>query len=206
MAPMLRLLLIRHGATSAVRTAAFARAEPLEPAARSAATALKGGLPSRHIALTGPEPACRETAACLGLDAAAVPELAGCDMGAWRGMTLDQLQSEDPAGLMAWLADPDAAPHGGETLSQCAARVAAWMNAAAATATGFMVVIADAGPIKAAVCTALEAPPSTFWRLDVAPLGVTELHARDGRWTLRHFNAPLGGCRNTAPGARSLGA
>ena len=190
---MLRLLLIRHGATVAVRERAFADDEPLEPAARERAEQLAGSLPARAIAFSGPEPACRETAAALGLDAGSVTALAGCDVGSWRGQTLDRLQEDDPAGLIAWMSEPDAAPHGGESLTVFARRVSEWMHVSAAgtAGAGFLVAIVDAGVIKAAVCHALDAPPAAFWRLDVSPLSVSELHARDGRWTVRHLNAPL---------------
>jgi broad specificity phosphatase PhoE len=74
---MLRLLLIRHGATLAVREAAFADGEPLEPAARERAEQLAGSLPARAVAVSGPEPACRETAEALGVNAAVGTTLAG---------------------------------------------------------------------------------------------------------------------------------
>ena len=35
---------------------------------------------------------------------------------------------------------------------------------------------------------ALDAPPIAFWRIDVAPLSITELHAHDGRWTVTRVN------------------
>jgi len=35
---------------------------------------------------------------------------------------------------------------------------------------------------------ALAAPLTAFWQLDATPLGVTELHARHGRWTVRRMN------------------
>jgi broad specificity phosphatase PhoE len=187
---MLRLLLIRHGATAAVRGAAFADGEPLEAAARERAGELAGNLPARAVAVSGPEPACRETAAALGVNAALVTALAGCDVGSWRGRTLDRLQADDPAGLIAWMSEPDAAPHGGESLTAFARRVSEWMRDAAA-GDGFLVAIVDAGVVKAAVCHALDVPVSAFWRVDVAPLNVSELRARDGRWTVRHLNAPL---------------
>ena len=38
--------------------------------------------------------------------------------------------------------------------------------------------------IRAAILIALEAPPKSFWRIDIAPASRTVLHFR-GRWTLR---------------------
>ncbi len=187
---MRRLVLIRHGATSAIRTAAFADGESLVASARTRSEEIAGSLPRAADAATGPEPACRETAECLGLEPEAIAELAGCDVGRWRGATLDDLQTSDPMGVMAWLTDPEYAEHGGESLAAFGARIAGWMESTASGA-GFQVAVVDAGVVKAAVCCALGAPPSAFWRIDVTPLHVTELHARDGRWTVRHLNAPL---------------
>jgi broad specificity phosphatase PhoE len=183
-------LLIRHGATSAVRAAAFGAGEPLEEGACERARELASSLSAVAEAVASPEPACLQTAECLGLQAEAVSQLAECDVGRWRGLTLDQLGTREPEGLMAWLSDPDATPHGGESLAQFVRRVAAWMETAA-TGTGWLGAVVGAGVVKAAVCETLGAPLSAFWRVDVAPLSVTELHARDGRWTLRNLNAPL---------------
>jgi hypothetical protein len=44
--------------------------------------------------------------------------------------------------------------------------------------------------VKAAIVAALGAPLEAFWRVDVAPLALAELHAHDGRWTLTRVNAP----------------
>lgn len=120
-----RVVLIRHGATAAVRAAAFGGVEPLQAAACHRARELAGSLPSVAGTVAGPEPACRQTAVCLGSQAEIVAGLAGCDVGRWRGSTLDELERQDPAGLMAWLSDPDATPHGGESLSDFTRRVAA---------------------------------------------------------------------------------
>jgi len=45
--------------------------------------------------------------------------------------------------------------------------------------------------IRAAVAIALSAPPAAIWRIDVAPLSRTVLHARDGVWTVRGVNLGL---------------
>jgi broad specificity phosphatase PhoE len=43
----------------------------------------------------------------------------------------------------------------------------------------------------AGVVRALGAPLLAFWRIDAAPLSLTELHAHDGRWTLTRLHQPL---------------
>jgi hypothetical protein len=41
------------------------------------------------------------------------------------------------------------------------------------------------------VLAVLDAPAAAFWRLDVAPLTVTDLRGGPGRWTVRATGAPL---------------
>jgi broad specificity phosphatase PhoE len=65
-----------------------------------------------------------ETAAALGLAATVDAGLADWDLGEWRGRALDEV-----AGIAEWVADPDAVPHGGESLTALLARVAAWLAA-----------------------------------------------------------------------------
>ena len=138
-----------------------------------------------------PSGRCRATAEALGLggdvDVPAEAGLAGCAMGRWRGRRLDELTAEEPESVAAWLSDPDAAPHGGESLRELLARVGAW---AEALEPGTVVAFAEPVVIRAAVARALGAPDEVFWRLDVRPLQRGELSGRAGRWTLR-LGAPL---------------
>jgi broad specificity phosphatase PhoE len=85
--------------------------------------------------------------------------------------------------------DPAAAPHGGESLLALLGRVGCWLDAHARDG-GRVLAVTHAGPVRAAVVHALGAPPDAFWRLDVAPLSRTVLHAHDGRWTVRTLNLP----------------
>jgi broad specificity phosphatase PhoE len=128
-----------------------------------------------------------ETARLMGLEPRAEPALAECDFGGWAGMTLEEVAARDPAGVERWFGDPEAAPHGGESLAGLVARVGAWLDAQARL-DGAAVAVTHAGPIRAAVVHALDAPPEAFWRVDAAPLSVTELHGEDGRWRLVRLN------------------
>jgi len=185
------MLLIRHGPTQAVREAAFGDDEGLETTAHARARELGPSLPSRCVAVCGPERACRETADALGLDATVAPALAACDVGKWTGRRLDDVAASDPAGLATWMSDPNAAPHGGESLAVFSDRIIDWLETATITGDGFFVAVVDAGAVKASVVHALGAPANGFWRVDVSPLTVTELHGHQGRWTLIRCNAPL---------------
>lgn len=186
---MRRLLLIRHASTDAVRRAAFPVDESLDAAGPEAAGGLAGRL-GRGEALCSPARRARETARAAALDAEVVPELGECDFGTWAGRTLAEIHEKDPAGAHAWMTDPQARPHGGESLADLLARVGAWLDAQAQQ-DGRAIAITHGGVVKAAVVHALGAPAAAFWRVDVAPLAVTELHAHDGGWTLRRINMPV---------------
>ena len=170
---------MRHASTSATRTFAFPQDEPLDERGRAAAAALR--VP-RGAILSSPARRCLETATAAGLDVDAVDaRLAECDFGSWGGRRLEEI---DPGG---WMTDADACPHGGESLRAFAARVAEWLDAQAAL-EGAATAITHGGVVKAAVVHALGAPLEAFWRVDVAPLSITELHAHDARWTLTRTN------------------
>jgi broad specificity phosphatase PhoE len=186
---MRRLLLLRHASTTAVHRAAFPVDEALDSAGLRAATALAGRLGAGE-ALCAPALRARATAAAAGLDADVDSALAECDFGAWAGRTLADVHAADPAAAEAWMTDPDAAPHGGESLTAFLARVGAWLDAQAAL-DGRAIAITHGGVVKAAVAHALGAPPAAFWRIDVAPLHVTEMHAHDRRWTVTRVNAAV---------------
>lgn len=184
---MRRLLLIRHASTEAVRRAAFPVDEPLDDSGRRAATALAGRL-GRGEELCSPALRARETATAAGLDPALEPALDECDFGSWAGRSLAEIHEQDPAGTTAWMTDPSAQPHGGESLLDLLARVGEWMSAQGAC-DGRAIAVTHAGVVKAAIVHALSAPPQAFWRVDVSPLGLTELTAHDGRWTVACVNA-----------------
>jgi broad specificity phosphatase PhoE len=184
-----RLLLMRHARTDAVQRAAFPLDEPLDAAGLEAAGELAGRL-RRGEALCSPSRRTCETAAAIGLDARVVPALAECDFGTWAGRTLAEISEQDPDGARAWMTDAGARPHGGETLAELLERVGGWLDEQARL-DGRAIAVTHGGVVKAAVVHALGAPPVAFWRVDVAPLTATEMHAHDGLWTLARVNAPL---------------
>jgi broad specificity phosphatase PhoE len=180
-----RLLLARHAATAATRATRFPVDEPLDERGLAAAARLGVALPAGCETLTSPALRCRQTAAAAGLREPTVePALAECDFGAWGGRSLADV---DEAEAEAWMTDPRARPHGGESLAAFAARVSGWLDGQAQL-EGRAVAVTHGGVVKAAVAHALGAPLDAFWRIDAAPLAITELHARDGRWTVTRVN------------------
>ncbi len=186
---MRRLLLVRHAPTAATRQAAFPADEELDADARTRAAALAGALPASLGApletVCSPALRCRQTAAAAGLVPSIEPRLAECDFGAWAGRSLAALHASDPEGVGRWMNDPDAAPHGGESLRELLARVSGWLVAEQSRlGEGTVVAITHGGVIKACVVHALAAPVAAFWRIEIEPLTIAELHLRGGSWSL----------------------
>jgi broad specificity phosphatase PhoE len=182
-----RLLLVRHAPTEATRELAFPLDEPIDERGRVQAATLAERLPRGCDVVSSPALRCRQTATAAGLDAQADPALAECDFGDWAGHSLKAVHEADPEAARAWMTDPDSRPHGGESLTAFAGRVAEWLDDQASR-SGSTVAVTHGGVVKGALVHALGAPIECFWQLDVAPLAVTELHAHDGRWTVTRMN------------------
>ncbi|MEO3809072.1 histidine phosphatase family protein [Sphaerisporangium sp. B11E5] len=186
-----RLVLVCHAATAAVRQARVAADDPLDAHGLTDAGAAAGVLRRAGTAFRGPETRCRQTAEALGLDAAPDPAFADLDLGSWTGRTLAGLGAEEPEALHAWLTDPDARPHGGETLRELLTRVSHRLDAIPATPAARLVAVTHPAVVRAAVLHVLTAPPAAFWRLDVPPLSQTHLSRQTDGWRLRETGHPL---------------
>ena len=186
---MRRLLLLRHGSTVATRARAFPADEVLDDRGLAGAVKVGHALAARPVdVLSSPAQRCLQTAAAAGLPGPTVDSaLAECDFGDWAGRTLADVHAEDSDAVIAWMSDAAAAPHGGEALTGFAHRVGSWLDGQAKL-DGRAVAVTHGGVIKASVMHALAAPLTAFWRIDVAPLAITELHAHDGRWTVIRAN------------------
>ncbi|MFF4607724.1 histidine phosphatase family protein [Streptomyces sp. NPDC001339] len=178
-----RVMLVSPAAGEAQREVRFDDDGPLSEAGLRRVRAVAGSLPAADRVLVSPSVRCRDTAVELGLSARSAPELAGCAMGGWRGRTLDEVAGAEPAAVSAWLSDPDFDGHGGESLRRLCDRIGDWLTAAARE-PGRVLAVVEPDVVRAAAVCALSVPAVAFWRLDVAPLTVTELSGRGGRWNL----------------------
>ncbi|GHA86923.1 histidine phosphatase family protein [Streptomyces termitum] len=179
-----RVSLVSPATSEALREVRFGDG-PLDPAGEARARRAAGAFPPETSAMTSPSVRCGSTARALGLvRTVAVPALAGCGMGRWRGRTLDDVAGTDPAALSLWLSDPAAAPHGGESVRDLRVRVGAWLDALRAEPSGRVVAVVEPDVVRAAVVHALAAGDAAFWRIDVRPLTVTEFSGRAGRWNV----------------------
>ncbi|GAB1640480.1 histidine phosphatase family protein [Krasilnikovia sp. MM14-A1259] len=175
--------------TPALRAAAFGGDDEPDEAGLRAASSLTGrrGLRAAVPWVSGGSRAATATARALGRSATAVPDLADPDFGRWSGAALHHVAQREPAAVQAWLTDPAAAPHGGESLSAVSTRVGAWLDV-----HPDLPVVAVAHPVvvRAALAHALGLPAAAVWRLDVAPLALARLTWRAGRW---HLHLPAAG-------------
>ncbi len=176
MTAVVRLTMVSHGMTDALAAGRFPDDEPLNELGRRQVRKL--GLQGNNVHVTGPERRARETAELFGLPGVVEPRVADLDCGAWRGLAVGAVDQRD---LRSWLTEPDHAPHGGESIVDLTRRVAGWLH----SLTEPTVAVTHPAVIRAAIVCALDAPPDSFWRIDIPPTSHTVLHFRDGRWTLR---------------------
>ncbi len=189
-----RVMLISPATNAALREARFAGDAPLDESGLRQARSAAGAVPSADRCLRAPSLRCAATSDALGLRSDPEPALLDWEMGRWSGARLSEVSADEPDGVAAWLTDPSAAPHGGESLLELCARVGAWLDSSHGrpgrpgrhgSDDGRVLAVAEPAVIRAAAVHALDLPAQTFWRLDVAPLTVTELSGRSGRWNLR---------------------
>ncbi|MFL6969571.1 histidine phosphatase family protein [Pseudomonas alvandae] len=178
-----RLTLMCHGRTAAQKAARFGLDEPLD----TGWLAKRPGVGReyrnvRHL-LCGPELRARQTAALLGDEPQTIQALADCDFGQWRGLSVDELLKTEPQLLQAWRDDPDAAPHGGESVSRLCRRVGDWL-ATLENTPGHYLAVTHPFVIRAALVNVLGCPMATLNRIDIEPLGVVDLRFNEV-WRLR---------------------
>jgi broad specificity phosphatase PhoE len=177
---IVRLTLVSHAMTDAMAAGRFPRDEPLNSLGQRQVDATTD-LGAVDAAVCAPEKRARQTAELLGLRAETEPLLADQNYGSWRGNVLGGIH---PAELTLWLTDPAQAPHGGESVAVLVERVRGWLDTLAAR-RGRLVAVTHPGVVRAAILVALDAPPKSFWRIDVHPVSRTVMHLRGQAWTLR---------------------
>jgi broad specificity phosphatase PhoE len=179
----IRLKVLCHASTPAVRAAAFPADEPLDIQGRRKLADFPRHALHADRWVTSPALRAIQTAEALKIDAAVEPLLRDCDYGRWIGRSFESVQSEEPEAVVEWMRNPAAAPHGGESIQALMERVATWLEAQR-TMEGTTAAVTHAPVIRAAIVHAIEAEARSFWRIDVAPLSLARLNGGDGRWTL----------------------
>ncbi|RKF31564.1 histidine phosphatase family protein [Paraburkholderia fungorum] len=126
----IRLLLISHASTAAMRAARFPADDPLDARGLAEASTARARLSIQDdvVVFVSPAVCARDTASALGLAATVHDGLTDLDYGRWHGRRLADLAVEAPQDLAAWTHDPDAAAHGGESFSQLVKRIGRWLD------------------------------------------------------------------------------
>jgi len=184
MAAQVRVTLVCHATTQALRRATFGGDDSLDEVGRAKASHLVGSLGRVDHCWTSPALRARETAAAMGLEGRVDERLRECDFGRWTGLRFQQLLFREPRKLVSWMRDPSSAPHGGESIPQVLARVADWI-AERDRDPGHTVAFTHASVIRAAIVHVIQAQLPSFWRIDVVPLSRTDLRTNGRRWVLR---------------------
>jgi broad specificity phosphatase PhoE len=180
-----RLTLICHASTSAVREVAFPADEPLDVQGQAKASALGRELRRVDAAWTSPALRARQAAAALQLEAMVDPVLRDVDLGRWTGRSFAEIQEIEPDGIVAWTSQSDASPHGGESVIVLLERIAGWLDALKREDGKRVAAVTHPAVIRAAVVHAIDAKPMSFWRIDIAPLCRVSLQGNPRSWTLR---------------------
>ncbi|MFI8824374.1 histidine phosphatase family protein [Streptomyces sp. NPDC053431] len=199
---MTTLVLLRHGETPLTphkRLSGSGGSDPgLSPAGRRQAEAAAEALAHRggiEAVVTSPMRRCQETAQAvakrLGLHVRVEQDLREADFGAWEGLTFAEVRARHPDDLDAWLASPESPPTGAaETMRQVTHRVAAVRDGLLARHAGATVlVVSHVVPVRTLLRLALQAPPHSLFRMDVAAASLsTVTYDESGTATVRSLN------------------
>jgi broad specificity phosphatase PhoE/ribonuclease HI len=178
-----RMVLVRHGNTDLSGLRYSGRVDPeLNDKGIDQARALA----RRLAALRGDKPAvvssplkrtlATATAIAGALDAEVSTDdgLLETDFGQWEGRTFAEVKQHWKVERKAWRADSSVAPPGGESVNQVARRVRAARDRLLAAYPGrTVVVVSHVTPIKLLLCTALNAPSSSVFRMHLDTASVS---------------------------------
>ncbi|MFD8416173.1 histidine phosphatase family protein [Streptomyces sp. NPDC059650] len=143
---------------------------------------MAGASPTLHSSpFRAPSSRCATTADELGLKATPEPALRDFDYGEWGGCRIDEIAAANPYGFSAWLTDPDATPHGGESVRQLCRRTATWLEELPEDEEDAL-AITEPGVIRATILHVLSVPATAFWHLKVPPLSTVTVTSCAGRW------------------------
>ncbi|MGM7421894.1 bifunctional RNase H/acid phosphatase [Cellulosimicrobium sp. CpK407] len=200
-APALTVVLVRHGQTPLTVAGAFSGSSVLGPsltargrtqAAQAADLVFRVGrqawpdLPRPTTIVASPMVRAQETARAvgrrLGVHVTTDDRFAEVDFGEWEGLTAAEVDAAWPGRLHAWHTTGTTAAPGGESYADVGARV--WhglqdlvdtLLAGAGPAGRTAVVVGHAVQVRAAIGTAIGAPPSQWSRVRVPPASVSIL-------------------------------
>ena len=159
--------LLRHGATAANRAVPYriqGRATDLDLDDLGRFQAVRAAEALRSVALeavySSPLRRARQTAAEIAhlhrLEVRLVPEVTEADVGAWEGLTWEDVERRDPDHFAFFLANPGTVPYlGGESFQDVQARVLPALNALATLHPGGRIAVVAHNVVNRAYLAAL---------------------------------------------------
>lgn len=196
-----RLVLVRHAeADEAMRGRCYGSLDvPLSAAGVRQAAGLGDALRDLDLAAVYASPLRRALdtahviAAAQGLRPVARADLRELSFGELEGMAYDDIAARHPETYRLWMEEPAAARFpGGETLAELRERVLPALAAICGDHAGEAVaVVAHGGVVRVALADVLGTPEAAFFRVDVAPGGVTVVDWIEGVPVVRVVNAAL---------------
>ena len=196
-APILRLLLARHGEVPSNRELRYVGSldEPLaapgvEQADRLAAAL--AGLPVRAVyssPLLRAQETGRRIAAARDLPLQLDPRLREQAFGEWEGRTRREVLADDGERLLRWEADLGSTPPGGDSLAAVQGRMLGLVADLYREHPGdWIVLVSHVGPIKTLLCAALGVPLAAARHLFLDPATLSVVDWGDHP-VVRLFNA-----------------
>jgi broad specificity phosphatase PhoE len=195
----MRMLLLRHAETEWNRERRFQgwRDSALTPTGREQAQSAARLLAATPVAAVWSSPLgrARETAAAIaGPHALPVREAEAfkeMGLGAWEGLTRDEVEARFPDELRAWAETPHlAAWPGVEPLAAVRARALAGLAAVREAHAGQTVCLVSHGvTCRVLILEALGLGLDRLWSIQLSSTGISELEFRDDWTTLHRMNS-----------------
>lgn len=125
----------------------------------------------------------------LGLAVRRDPGLRERHLGAWQGLTMNDVSRRFPDEYRCHREGVDFAPQGGETFRQFQDRVCGALDRiAAAHDDETVAVVMHGGPVKVFILRLLAAPFTAHTLMRTGNTGITTVLRRDGRYVLESYN------------------
>lgn len=160
-----------HAVTRAMKTGRFPTGD--EPAEHDARVQIRAGT-ARVIA--SPARAARETAGWFARSFEIMPAFGDIDYGRWRGLSIRETGEGEPENIAAWLSDPNARPHGGESVAMLAGRIQEGIaRLDRLNPRERCIVVTHAIVVKVIVALSRGEPLSSIYSMNFAPLSSTVL-------------------------------
>ncbi len=194
-----KLILVRHGETewnSAFRFQGQTDV-PLGEEGRRQAALLADRLGAVEFDRVYSSPLSRafETASIIRkrssfpMDIVTRPELSEMCFGTWEGLTLSEIQKNDPPLFLSWREDPSSvSPPGGESFDGLLSRTGSILGEILGDKGRNILVVCHGGTIRAALVFLLKISFAAAWNVRVDNCSMTAIDVTPERTTLRYAN------------------